>query len=267
MMLRVRVQRVVAELEPFSSLPSDPPPLQKGEPRTVHSCPDHPDNLGKRGGRCPLDRLELESRILAVNQRLRWWCPMHPEVTADRPGLQCDACGGMVLRPRVITYRPRGEVLAVPDSAVVDTGKRQVVFVERMPGMFEGVKVTLGERCGDWYPVVRGVESGQLVVVAGAFLLDAETRLDPSLAATYFGAGRIAPAQVDHGSERPSSHDRGAADRQAFCPVTRKPLGSMGTPVKVVVDGRTVFLCCQGCEERLRKDPKRFLEAAATPRP
>ena len=56
--------------------------------------------------------------------------------------------------------------------------------------MFDGVEVVLGPRCGDFYPVVRGLEVGQRVAFAGAFLLDAETRLNPSLAAGYFGAGR-----------------------------------------------------------------------------
>ena len=125
---------------------------------------------------------------------------MHPEVTSDRAGAACDRCGGMILRPRVVSFRPAGKVLAIPESAVVDTGTRTVVFVESMPGMFDGVDVILGPRCGDFYPVVRGLESGQNVAISGAFLLDAETRLNPSLAAGYFGAagressaGNVAP--------------------------------------------------------------------------
>ena len=50
----------------------------------------------------------------------------------------------MVLKPRVISYAPAGQVLAVPVSAVVDAGARKVVFVETMPGMFDGVEVVLG---------------------------------------------------------------------------------------------------------------------------
>ena len=115
---------------------------------------------------------------------------MHPAVTADQAGASCRECGGMALRPRVVIYAPAGQVLAVPQSAVVDTGERKVVFVEGMPGMFDGVEVVLGPRCGDSYPVVRGLEPGQRVAIAGAFLLDAETRLNPSLAAGYFGAAR-----------------------------------------------------------------------------
>ena len=48
-----------------------------------------------------------DARPLADFQRLRWWCPMHPAVTADRAGAVCEACGGMVLKPRVISYTRR----------------------------------------------------------------------------------------------------------------------------------------------------------------
>ena len=113
----------------------------------------------------------------------------------------------------MISYRPAGQVLAVPASAVVDAGLRKVVFVESMPGMFDGVEVVLGARCGDLYPVVRGLEAGQRVAIAGAFLLDAETRLNPSLAAGYFGAGRgeraAAPGPLASATKTGDSADRG----------------------------------------------------------
>ena len=202
-------------------------------------------NLAVDAGRCPIDRKPREARPLSDFQRLRWWCPMHPSVTADQPGAVCKACGGMVLKPRVISYTPAGQVLTVPASAVVDAGARKVVFVESMPGMFDGVEVVLGPRCGDLYPVVRGLEAGQRVAFAGAFLLDAETRLNPSLAAGYFGAGRgeraAAPGPLASATkpatpataaafQELAPEDRLLAERQKLCPVTNKPLGSMGTP-------------------------------------
>jgi membrane fusion protein, copper/silver efflux system len=186
----VRVKGPVSEMEPFRSLPADPKPLEPAEPRRVYVCPDHPGTIALVTGRCPIDENPREATPLAENQRLRWWCPMHPEVVAEEPNGRCKACGGMKLVPRVVSFRPLGQVLAVPRSAVVDAGARKVVFVESMPGMFDGVLVVLGPRCGDFYPVVRGLEAGQKVAVAGAFLLDAETRLNPSLASAYFGAGR-----------------------------------------------------------------------------
>ena len=165
----VTLREPVADAEPFRSLPSDPPALRKGEPRRVFVCPSHAEVVADKPGKCPIDaRDDLEPRALLPNQRLGWWCPMHPMMTADRPGLACNECNGMPLVPRVVTYRPKGQVLAVPESAVVQTGARAVVFVERMPGMYDGVEVTLGPRCGDVYPVVSGLEPGQRVASAGA---------------------------------------------------------------------------------------------------
>ncbi len=253
--ITARILLPISEVEPFRSMPADPPPLHPGEPRALFVCPEHPETLHEQRGRCTIDRKdELESRSLLANQRVGWWCPMHPTVVADRPGSKCQECGGMGLVPRIVTFRPSGEVLSVPESAVVDTGTRTVVYVERMPGMFDGVEVVLGPRCGDAYPVIKGLEPGQRVATAGAFLIDAETRLNPSLAASYFGAGRGSraeePADVPP-LPRPSTKE--------LCPVTGKPLGSMGPPVRVVVAGRTVLICCEGCEEKLRKDPEKYL--------
>ncbi|MCY2995825.1 MAG: hypothetical protein NTY19_49450 [Planctomycetota bacterium] len=56
-----------------------------------------------------------------------------------------------------------------------------------------------------------------------------------------------------------SEADRAAAEKQRVCPVTDKPLGTMGKPYKVQVKGQTVFLCCDGCEEELQKDPDKYL--------
>ena len=124
--------------------------------------------------------------------------------------------------------------LAVPETAVVDHGERQLVFVESMPGTFDAVVVRLGPRCGDYYPVLSGLEPKQRVAVAGAFLIDAETRLNPSLAVAYFGATqasaegrapevRVARRQTD-GSPALTPEDAALAEKQKVCPVTDLPL-------------------------------------------
>lgn len=56
-----------------------------------------------------------------------------------------------------------------------------------------------------------------------------------------------------------SPEDRALAEKQETCPVTGEKLGSMGKPVKVTVKGQTVFLCCEGCEEDLQKEPDKYL--------
>ena len=76
----------------------------------------------------------------------------------------------MKLVPKLAMLAKEGEVLAVPERAVVDTGAKKIVYVEREEGMFEGVEVELGPRSGDYYPVVKGLEPGDRVAAAGAFL-------------------------------------------------------------------------------------------------
>jgi hypothetical protein len=57
-----------------------------------------------------------------------------------------------------------------------------------------------------------------------------------------------------------SDEDRALAEKQKICPVGDGPLGSMGAPYKVTLDGGTVvFLCCDGCEETLKGDPEKYL--------
>ncbi len=58
----------------------------------------------------------------------------------------------------------------------------------------------------------------------------------------------------------PSKSDQDLIAKQKTCPVTDAELGSMGTPVKVQIKGRTVFLCCAGCKAKLLKNPDKYLE-------
>ncbi|HEU5117026.1 MAG TPA: hypothetical protein VFT74_10210 [Isosphaeraceae bacterium] len=47
--------------------------------------------------------------------------------------------------------------------------------------------------------------------------------------------------------------------KQKVCPISDENLGAMGTPIKVEADGKTAFLCCEGCKEEFEKDPKAAL--------
>ncbi|MEI6984738.1 MAG: efflux RND transporter periplasmic adaptor subunit [Rhodospirillaceae bacterium] len=72
-------------------------------------------------------------------------------------------------------------VLAVPDSAVLDSGNRQVVLVERGEGQFEPRPVQLGARADGYAQVLGGVRAGEKVVVRANFLIDAESNLRAAL--------------------------------------------------------------------------------------
>lgn len=67
--------------------------------------------------------------------------------------------------------------------------------------------------------------------------------------------GRIA---VSYATEA----DRPAVEAQGLCPVMNQPLGGHGTPIKIVVDGRSVFVCCQGCVDRVEKNSSLYLALA-----
>lgn len=167
----------------------------------------------------------------------------------------------------------------IPASSVIHLGEAQVVYVESMPGMFDGVIVELGEHVRDEALVVRGLAPGQRVVVSGTYLLDAETRLNPGLATQYFGANAsvaaasppptLPPRKARGAAADPfaalATADRELAQQQRICPVTRAPLGSMGTPTSVVVQSRKVFLCCRGCEAALLAEPEKYLSQLEAP--
>jgi Cu(I)/Ag(I) efflux system membrane fusion protein len=72
-------------------------------------------------------------------------------------------------------------VLAVPESAVLDTGSRQAVFVEKGQGRFEPRDVKLGHRGGGYVEIRDGIAEGEPVVVSANFLIDAESNLKAAL--------------------------------------------------------------------------------------
>jgi len=74
-------------------------------------------------------------------------------------------------------------VLAVPDTAVLDTGTRQTVLIDRGEGRFEPRSVKLGARAGGYAAVLDGVREGEKVVTGANFLIDAESNLRAALQA------------------------------------------------------------------------------------
>ena len=180
-----------------------------------------------------------------------------------------------------------GRVLAVPEPAVIDTGSQTIIYRETTPGVFEGVLVKLGPRMAGphnaaWYPVLSGLNQGDDVVASGAFLVDAETRLNPAAGSIYFGGSGSSKSGSSVSNVRPSTpededakmsavlgklsvEDRLLVEAQQFCPIlSDNKLGSMGAPVKVLVDGQPVFLCCSGCKKNALDHPQETLAKVAS---
>ncbi|PJI41828.1 efflux RND transporter periplasmic adaptor subunit [Ferrovibrio sp.] len=99
------------------------------------------------------------------------------EVPNPDGALKADMYASVLLNAQTITE----EALAVPESAVIDSGRRQIVIVDIGMGRFDPREVKLGAR-GDGYVEVRdGLEEGEAVVVQANFLLDAEANLKAAL--------------------------------------------------------------------------------------
>jgi Cu(I)/Ag(I) efflux system membrane fusion protein len=75
--------------------------------------------------------------------------------------------------------RPR---IAVPNSAIIDSGSRQIVLVARGEGRFEPRSVTTGLKGEEFTEIRQGITAGEEVVVAANFLIDAESNLKAALA-------------------------------------------------------------------------------------
>ena len=152
------------------------------------------------------------------------WIQTSSETSNPYEGSAMPTCGGAVEAiPRAeelaaLTTNPAtmpaGKVLAIPRSAVIDTGSNMIVYVAQVDkrssareitllqwghnkivyviqvdkdepsGIFDMHAVKLGALAGDYYPVVEGLSAGDRVVTQGAFLVDAENRLNPTTAPT-----------------------------------------------------------------------------------
>jgi RND family efflux transporter MFP subunit len=68
--------------------------------------------------------------------------------------------------------------LVAPQSAVLDSGDRKTVFVDRGNGSFEQRVVETGDQSGENVAILSGLKAGERIVTSGNFLLDSESRLN-----------------------------------------------------------------------------------------
>jgi membrane fusion protein, copper/silver efflux system len=97
-------------------------------------------------------------------------------LTMHNPGIELkpDMFGNVEI---VATSGPR---LVIPTSAVLFSGLRQIVYVEKKAGVYEARQVTLGLRGEDYVEVIKGIKKGERVVTSGNFLIDSESQLRSS---------------------------------------------------------------------------------------
>jgi Cu(I)/Ag(I) efflux system membrane fusion protein len=115
---------------------------------------------------------------------------LYPTVTAEtrtgRVRIDLPNTGGL-LKPSMYASvelsasGTSGKALAIPDSAVLDSGSSQAVLIRRGEGLFEPRRVKLGTRAEGYVELLDGVGEGEQVVVRANFLIDAESNLKAAL--------------------------------------------------------------------------------------
>ena len=75
-----------------------------------------------------------------------------------------------------------GQKLVVPEGAVIDTGIRQMVIIDKGSGYFEPREVKVGAKVDDYYEVTKGLKAGERVVTSANFLIDSESKLKEAMA-------------------------------------------------------------------------------------
>src|SRR6266853_2101220 len=98
-------------------------------------------------------------------------------VVFSNPGLQLKP--GMFVN--VSLKVPMGSQIVIPATGVLQSGTRQIAFVERSDGYIEPREVQLGSRGGDDFIVLKGLKAGDKIVTSANFLIDSESQLQAAL--------------------------------------------------------------------------------------
>ncbi len=105
---------------------------------------------------------------------------LNPETRSMKVRVELSNRDGLLKPDMFVTaafQSPGTRTLAVPASAVLTTGKRQIVYVETTPGRFQPREVSLGGKTMAHYPVISGLSEGERVATSGGFLIDANSQI------------------------------------------------------------------------------------------
>jgi Cu(I)/Ag(I) efflux system membrane fusion protein len=124
--------------------------------------------------------------------KMVYTCSMHPEVESSEPG-DCPICGMFLVKKEIASS---DSILAVPKSAVLDTGIRKLVYVEKEKGTYVAKEVDFGTEAvaeingqkKKYYAVKAGLLEGMKVVSQANFLIDSQSQITGQAEAIYGGA-------------------------------------------------------------------------------
>ena len=117
---------------------------------------------------------------------------LSPETRTAKVRVDLPNPGGL-LKPDMfvrVAFRGRkGKALAVPDTAVLVTGERAMVWTEVSPNAFEPKVVKVGHKSDGFYEVLSGLSGGETVVTSAGFLIDSESQLKSGSSDPHAGHG------------------------------------------------------------------------------
>jgi membrane fusion protein, copper/silver efflux system len=137
--------------------------------------------------------------------------------------------------------------ITVPVDALVDSGVRTRVYVERGEGVFEPREVETGWRNGEQVEIRKGVQPGERVVVGATFLVDSESRLKSPASTTV-----PAPARK---TDKPAAMSGHLAAKTVIDPNCRMPVDPAKATVsgyKLAYHGTTYYFCSEKCKEKFQ---------------
>lgn len=152
-------------------------------------------------------------------------------------------------------YPLKGTVVSVNAAA-----KEVTIDHEDIPGLMKAMKMTFTVADAK---LLQGVKPGSHVEgkvkeSVGKYIL---TELKAH--ASHEGHSKDAE-KIREALAKLPPEDRTLAESQRLCPVTDEPLGSMGTPIKLILNGQQVFICCKACKADAEKDTDGMLKKVAS---
>jgi Cu(I)/Ag(I) efflux system membrane fusion protein len=105
-----------------------------------------------------------------------------------------------------------GRKLAVPDEAVLDSGLRKVVFLDKGEGRFEPAEVQTGNKFDGYYEIVAGLSPGERILASASFLLDSESRLTEAMGSMAGMAGHDMKSMETKAAAASGSQEKKAGD-------------------------------------------------------
>jgi Cu(I)/Ag(I) efflux system membrane fusion protein len=142
---------------------------------------------------------------IMASGKVLYTCPMHPDIITENPG-DCPICGMKLVEKE---KAHAGTVLAIPKSAVLDTGVRKIVYIEKEEGIYipreieigsEATGVVVGQK-QRFYSVLSGLTEGMHIVTQANFLIDSQRQITGQAEAAYSGS-------LERGAEKtpPTKH-------------------------------------------------------------